>query len=910
MKKLLVFLAALLTAGTLSAQITKPMPGAKYQIMNSVGMAMAYMESHLVICTPNGDDVNQQWMFEVADDGYYLFNVGTEQYAMLGDSNGWDAVFSYSIGDVSKATFSIEVLANGNLGLRLASNGKYAGTDATTSGSWVYLDKSTSNNGYWYLVSLGNDAQTEYEFYKGEVEEYAEAHFPNYGPILDAVSDSLSAYDDIAYGDGDYEAASTAVQGMMNLLQKASQDEKQMLLVMETIEALLDNTEYPGVGDLEDAYAEMLSYIDDGMTFEILASAASTLNDAIRAYYLSQLPEATDDNPADLTPFISCPSFRLERDYSSDATPAGDGWEYQHQYRGTHGGDYGYRHKYADETGRDITCYNAWSDGFDYLDIHQDIEGLPEGRYVARCIAWTEPGMELDQHLYITSHADGTVRSAGPTTQMESDEWETFTTTEAAVFDGYLRIGFTSVNDEAESSAKGWFLVTDFQLFYLGPVQSDELKEGLNALLAAADTVSTPLKGDQEVLAAAIAQGRAAESSDDIKAALLVLNAAIERAQASAAAYDKFVAEQMTVEDITDADAAAAMNAIINHAASVLAADTTTAAVLDLLKTGIKAYRSYINTYLDVALPCLAASDGYSATAIATLQEVIASQWSALKNICSADEADALTDNLSTAVKNVKITATPGPDCDMTFLMHNPDATDGGDNWLSWWEVTLGNGNKYTNLGQSFNGDTSDRYIDSWNGTAGVLAFTAKQWIGGLPNGTYTLKAACRADGEGAYLLAQANGTTYTSPIPVDADVEGSIYLEAYNAALAEAMEKYQMDEITVQAEGLVECPVASFGWNWVTVEGIQVTDHTLTVGVSTDANVTGGTSFVGTWLSGDKFQIFYVAEGDNSDFPYDVHVDTPLLLQETVIYDLMGRRVTTPTHGIYLIGGKKVLVP
>lgn len=167
---------------------------------------------------------------------------------------------------------------------------------------------------------------------------------------------------------------------------------------------------------------------------------------------------------------------------------------------------------------------------------------------------------------------------------------------------------------------------------------------------------------------------------------------------------------------------------------------------------------------------------------------------------------------------------------------------------------------------------TLDRYIDSYNSTAGTLKFTAKQTVYNLPNGTYRMKVATRADGENAYVFVLAGDDMYKTAIVNNNNIGGEIYQEVYEKAYQDAVNAgVPEDEID---ETVLDIPYASKGWNWTYVDGIEVTEHELTIGVSTDTEVTLGESFTGCWFSADKFALYYLAEGDNSDFGFTTTVE------------------------------------
>ena len=102
------------------------------------------------------------------------------------------------------------------------------------------------------------------------------------------------------------------------------------------------------------------------------------------------------------------------------------------------------------------------------------------------------------------------------------------------------------------------------------------------------------------------------------------------------------------------------------------------------------------------------------------------------------------------------------------------------------------------------------------------------------------------------------------------------------------------------------------YGWNWIVVENIEVTEHYLCIGITADSELTGA-NFTAYWMGADDWKLELVKKSETqSEFnPFaeveNIEVATPEL---KVIYDLFGRRIdAVTTSGIYIINGKKVLI-
>ena len=179
---------------------------------------------------------------------------------------------------------------------------------------------------------------------------------------------------------------------------------------------------------------------------------------------------------------------------------------------------------------------------------------------------------------------------------------------------------------------------------------------------------------------------------------------------------------------------------------------------------------------------------------------------------------------------------------------------------------------------------------DSYNGTEGKLDYTAEQRIGGLPNGTYRLEIAGRASGANAFLFAVANSKQQVE-IVANGDKEGSIWENAVEGS----------EESEVNAG-------QGFGWNKIILDNIVVTDHEMTIGVTTNQEVSG-VAFEGKWFSADEFRLFYVSEGDNVDFDFDTKVEEGLTQAPIKVVVEGGRLVvdTTEAYDVYSSTGQQM---
>ena len=240
-------------------------------------------------------------------------------------------------------------------------------------------------------------------------------------------------------------------------------------------------------------------------------------------------------------------------------------------------------------------------------------------------------------------------------------------------------------------------------------------------------------------------------------------------------------------------------------------------------------------------------------------------------------------------------------------LIANPDINDSKP---EGWNIILGTGNQPTNVGQYWTGDANNRYLDSWNGTAGKLNFTAYQILTDIPNGTYKLNCYARSSGANVYLFAatapyadvrndstmaiavQAASTRFVE-FPNDADVGGEIWL-ADSLIWAEGGE---MTEIFNAHDGN--------GWGWAIreIDDIVVDNHIMTIGVTSDSILTQKPGYTGTWFSADEFRLTLKSLGDNSDYVIDTRiVNAAAEPAHTEFFTIDGRQLAEPQKGINIV--------
>lgn len=699
----------------------------------------------------------------------------------------------------------------------------------------------------------------------------------------------------------------------------------QLKELTDKVENELSILEYPGWDALYEVYDVMAPLVEDGAEVELAEGqtteqyyqeAVATLQAAINTYYDSQV--ATPENPADYTHKIVLPNFVNTKTYTIPAP-----WVVNNVQNG---GDVWAGPCQPDAAGDGTTNLpglNSWSNNFTTMDVHQDIEGLPNGVYSVSAQAITQ-GLG-EQHAYATSTTGTAVSEDMTIVGWDSYEWETLQTEKVVVIDGKLRIGFASVS---AGDVNGWYQVTNFKLQYYGPATDEDLKSAWESSLERANEYANILlPGDSKGVKAAIeaatpiaAEGKYADACAALNPAVLASDSIFNAVQAFYGGnYESLI--DMTAELDYDVNASTAklLAITMQMVGQVLHAEDATHTMLPALDAKLAGYVAYATALLE-AENTLATIKGVKAEDIAFVKEqVITPQvddlTAELRN--AADCAD-LQAKLEKAMKRLTSALNLNlPVGDLTEdLIVNPTIED---DQATGWSVVKGTGNGPTNTGQHYDGTSTNRYIDSWNGSVGKLNFTAYQEIVGLPDGTYQLTVAARSDGDNAWVFASPEvfpADTLTADTTKWAEATQWAMVKKYYADHGEIW--YADSLAWVASDGTIEAPYlfanGGIGWGWsydtITVE---VTRHYLVIGVTANSELSRKDLFTGTWFGADDWKLELLTKAatqsayDVTDGIENVEAIVPIKLG---IYDLFGRRIDTPTApGIYIIDGKKVFI-
>lgn len=333
--------------------------------------------------------------------------------------------------------------------------------------------------------------------------------------------------------------------------------------------------------------------------------------------------------------------------------------------------------------------------------------------------------------------------------------------------------------------------------------------------------------------------------SDTITSASFpVMTATLDQYISYTDAYAKCDEYQLNLED---GDLITLIAEVLEEQTAAVAQD---AKKIDSAKAMFTAIMSFSDTYL--LGMSFEVNEEYPASMVAQLIITCGQQFEVVaEDHSKAATAAAEISKVLGEMRFAGLGIEPGADSDVTSLVIvNPDIETGNEstgnstNVPEGWTISRTNGDKNSTTSQHWSGVSENRYMDSWNATAGSLKFTAEQAINGIPNGTYRLVAAVRSSGNGAYIFAKTGDGFKLTEIKIDYDKAGSIWDEAEEDS-----------EIKLVHDGI------GYGWNWMEVGSINVNTNSMTIGISNDPAFTGsGVEWNGNWFSGDDFQLFYTS--------------------------------------------------
>lgn len=759
-----------------------------------------------------------------------------------------------------------------------------------------------------------------------------------YGGLTEEINDAVIEIDDcIASGD---------LATMKAGYEKYNALKEQIAAVVESLPATIAfynkaeealTLDYPGASALQEVLAKWDDVINSGYSAAI-AEYAEELNQAYRDYMFSQV--ASEASPADYTFLVANPLFVKEGNEptinGSEFTYTGqdafengkapeiassDGW-----YKAGTCTDGDQRLNYAQSR----ICWNAWRANADgkTLAVASDIENLPNGYYKVAGDLITEAEYVNDQHVF----GESTLQSSNSASLTEGlwdktnyqGTWTTLTTDKILVHDGKLTIGASGTL--ANQNQSGWFCATNFKLYFVGKATDQEIADALAAKAAHAQKLAAAMH-----FAADKAQVLDSISAYTASGDVAILNGGIALAETSEAKYEEVNAEGKTIPTVAQGlkdniygEATDIVKYAYGAVQDYFASDEATYTAVDAIIAQLKAY---VNDYAPVynsayetytALTSVSAKAALDAT-FANHKALLTAKLETEATVASA--VSELTAAVATAQAQENYENNPNASDYTAFIINAQSASTDG------WTVVKGEGDGPVKKGQYFTGDDSRTYFDTWNGTAGKNNFYMEQVIEGLPNGTYTLGANVRTSGLGACLFG-AVGTeaadttwmeiplqTYTYQDPASGDYVTENALDKWGQIWEDAKKQLETDTQNAYLASISGANGGNGrGWMHLDVPNLEVVNHTLTIGLTSDSTKTNKHTTV-TWYSATDFTLTLTKLGNNEGWNGPITGITEIkneALKADAIYNINGQRVAnTGSKGLYIVvrNGKAVKV-
>ena len=748
-------------------------------------------------------------------------------------------------------------------------------------------------------------------------------------------------------------------------------------------------------------YATLLERLDAALNSYLFSQVATDENPADYTFFIKHPNFTTESNEPtyDADGLATYPNGDI---YTDGSTPTlADGATSEGWYKGSNtGGDQRINYKNGRICWN--LWANSASTNVNDRSINQDITNLPAGYYSFAADFITQPEWPHEAHAFVkNSHSDisSPVLTTGTmTTEAPWGAWTTLKTDKILVADGKLTVGGRSIFPYADQT--GWFCMTNVKLYYHGAFTAEDYKVVFDKAVAEAQAMCDTMffAGDKAVFAAAINKYKVASTIEEMTISLDSIRAAKDIASASISKWEGVKTGVWTnlkdsiAANVYTTEANQIVQKVVDIMTSLVNAEDATYTTMDGLTAVLRKYRdSYIPNLIE------AQSLTYTVQmATDVLNACITGQVAELTSIVSMpSEAvmNAYIDNLNAAITEAKRIEVSGSikveaGADMTGLIVNATIDD---TYATGWNVNkvVGDGNG-AKSGQQFDGDTNGFYIDS-NSNEGNLLLTVSQTLTNIPNGRYEIKAMTRTTGEGSYIYGIAdndsanirikhinknepfNYTQNIDPTYSSAVVEGDSIFTGSNtfgpiwfesakwvntnlglsikkdpdtgAGLFDYIEEYKMNnEGNINDETMYHLNVAAAnngngrGWAYSKIE-IEVKDHLLTLGVTTDSVFTKAykdidgadcVPFNGTWFSADNFTLTLLTPGDNTGWDptatgiesvvtpenVAVRVENGAIIANGEIYSISGSRVANGTKvpaGVYIVRqgkvAKKVLV-
>ena len=756
---------------------------------------------------------------------------------------------------------------------------------------------------------------------------------------IDAINGNI---DDVLGGDvAEMEAMLKKYEAYKAVIQQAIDAVPGILTTIEKMEELAETTDYAGKEAFKEATQALRKMLyesaDDPIgTAEKILSIPEQAQAAIRAYILSQ------EAPADFTLLINHPWF-----IKTEAEPTDDGsgyWTFPNSdsytqgssnddlssegwyISGAEGGDQRLNWQ------QNRSCWNCWNNNFTTsIGVAQDITGLPNGYYQVTADMITQSDCENAQYVFAKSTAGKAVSPVLNEAGWSDDGygyWSTLTSEQVLVVDGKLTIGAEGTGNG--SGSRGWFLVTNFKLQYVGAASEEQIAQAYTNMIAEYTEYANAMHfaADKAAFLAVIAENTGAA---DVVAAMAALSAAKEEAMKSEAKYldylpaDESIVEGKTLrvvkQTLAENGYAAAQEIMQFAFDQTMGWINGATATYEKMDSVVDMLKNYLNIYVPVynqAAELAAVSSEAGKNALNAI--MVAQKAKLVSEMCDAEAINAMVEDLKSRIKAVEMqNIVDGDATDYTVFIQNPNA-EASEGWT--FEMGNGDGNGEKS-GQWFDG-SSTRYFDTYNGS-GLTGFKASQVVTGLPNGTYNVGVYTRTPAEGAYVFYAVSADTVYTEIPltyyqgvetqdtvaVASDKFGPIWEEA--KAAVEAGTATEVQANTYNANNSI-----GRGWKHQEMTGIVVTNHELCIGTLAGNTETRKTekTFAGSWYSVGGWTLTLVSKGDNTGWDGPLAEGIEMVAADGVktadgIYTLNGVKVAKMQRGLNIVisNGKAIKV-
>ena len=818
-------------------------------------------------------------------------------------------------------------------------------------------------------MSYAQKLLIDYRALVAEVEDFMDEALLDIPGLYETLGDAIIEYE-VSDDEEDAQVVQNAINHLKEILDAVKEAYNVTLLIseqMSKIEALLESeTQYPGFEDLANVYNDAVDFIECGYgTPEEIQTWYEKLNQAIDDYRFSQLYSA--DSPADYSFLGRC--FQFIREEAAPEINLEEGTvvypNYEEYVEGGIPGDALATGWYLGETDgtqqvrwqQERMCWYAEKTGANDLTVNQNLTGLPAGYYAVSAEMITRPGKLNGQHIFAKTSAATAVSPEleieGWDDNLANCQWTRLQTEKIQVFDGKLTIGADGPGDNV--SDNGMFCVTNFILYYYGPTDEDNIEQLYNDKLVECRNEAQTMKyaADRRLYLSEIEKNTGATGYAGINEALKALNAAQIVAQRSIKTYEQFlVGPYQTLQNNIDiAYSGSAKQAAQSLVTAIDAANDAEDATYKNASQQNKVINYMIDSYIPV-LSQVEQTTTSDADVKAAIKGTIDQQLAELADAKSVPTVEQLAQYVAqlqyaqSLADLAEIMAKHGTD--YTALIRNASVTASTpDSWTV--SITDGDGNGVKS-GQHFDGK-SGYYFDSYNSAAGKLKFTVNQTINNAPNGVYRLQAMMRVSAqpyeEGCYLYAytdndmstakfapahmqQHNYTKFDPTLQAEEGGDSIAYVSnTYGGVWEEAFEWLSGDDTSDETlydyySDIYEANSGQgYGWQYVSLQ-VEVQNHVLTVGVTSDDAITGGHTdtegiacvpFSGNWFSADNFTLTLISEDNNEGWSPATGVEN---VENQIVhgtypngtfYDLTGRKVDARYNGIAIINGKKVFV-